>query len=523
MHLITGPACSATAKSVSASAAPPNQRFLCGCPCTIQVPQAAPARPRPSPSAAPGMRSAGSDTEAGISEEDEDAGVQEQQQPGRLDMPARLQARLLQQAAGRAPSSSGRDRGGDEGVELGALEAEFQRSLRAEVAATESQQQHDPERMDLSARAARGPGGQRGRGSHIAISMDDMSDGLVDAINKLLGTAGDPGINLMREEVATQKLAEKTKERMRKDIMRYMGFMQHMRGAHPAALGLSAYADFTSFFKFIEYLLNERQVAVTEAKKHTSLAIKVVDFCAARVRQMNRGDPSAGKNYKVAASQLGRLLKELTRLATREKGATIPKEVLLPTAVEAMCWIEFVVDGALARLTAWERAKESVMPFELAVAVRDAAMLALTVGHVGLTVRIHSVRTIYAPEFASRRCPFPGCMLPGCTGNRLLMLTPAQQVSAGGRASTSAAGAAVPAAETELRIEVSHHKNTCRGIFSPPITLKSQKLIKLLTSWCSVGRKALVRRVSRARPSWQDPCTLFITERGAFFHGLSSW
>ncbi len=129
--------------------------------------------------------------------------------------------------------------------------------------------------------------------------------------------------------------------------------------------------------------------------------------------------------------------------------------------------------------------------------VRDAAMLGMVLGHVGLTLRISVVCSLKASVHSSTPCD--RCDRPSCHGNMLLELEEVGE-------------------EETLKhaLRVPHHKTQRSGIAMPIIRVHSAKLNKLIKIWQNHGRSKLV-------VAEQDPLTLFVTNTGRPFTGLSAW
>jgi hypothetical protein len=171
-------------------------------------------------------------------------------------------------------------------------------------------------------------------------------------------------------------------------------------------------------------------------------------------------------------------------------------------------FVESVIDKALDRIWAADEAATSLSDDDL-LAVRDAAMLATAVGHVGLTVRISTVRTIKDPEFASTACTASVCTSKTCKGNRLLLEKDPDDED----------GFAL---ETFV-LDVPHHKNSSRGVSMPKVPITCSKLSRLLYCWIEIGRPTIISYIKSHDANYVDPQTLFITKQGKAFNDLSKW
>ncbi len=140
----------------------------------------------------------------------------------------------------------------------------------------------------------------------------------------------------------------------------------------------------------------------------------------------------------------------------------------LPSAADAVAFVEKVVNVSLA--AARQQLESGGLARNMALQVRDAAMLAMCVGHVGLAMRISVIRTLKSTLFGDKACVVDGCTTRNCCGNRL----EAVALPDGGG--------------TAYQLVVPHHKTSSRGIAMPTIIIKSKKLIELLWMWEEEGR-----------------------------------
>ena len=153
----------------------------------------------------------------------------------------------------------------------------------------------------------------------------------------------------------------------------------------------------------------------------------------------------------------------------------------MPAAPEAMAFVESLVDKAL-KAAEKELDEDFTITKRTAETVRDAAMLAMCVGHVGLTVRLSVVRTVKADAFELTDCSNPDCSVPGCLGNRLMELARPQVE---GQSFLD---------NRKYQIIIPHHKTAPKGIVMPPITIESPRLNRLLFIWQFFGRGKVSRR-----------------------------
>jgi hypothetical protein len=156
-----------------------------------------------------------------------------------------------------------------------------------------------------------------------------------------------------------------------------------------------------------------------------------------------------------------------------------------------MQYVESVVDAVLAQLARRQAGEAPLPSLGAALQVRDAAMLAMTVGHVGLALRLSIVRTLRAARFAHAPCTAEGCTLAGCHGNRLEAVPQ-------------------PAGEPVVyELVVPHHKTACRAVAMPVMRIYSDKLNQLLRVWQEHGRAVLVR----ANPGAANCMELFLNNQ----------
>jgi hypothetical protein len=165
-----------------------------------------------------------------------------------------------------------------------------------------------------------------------------------------------------------------------------------------------------------------------------------------------------------------------------------------------------------------EEEGEGELSKQTALLVRDAAMLGMAVGHVGLTVRLSVICSIKAPQYRLTACTRPGCDVPGCNGNRLIVgaFSQAGSDAAGSQAHTAATASDVSGTRDVHTLVVPHHKTNHHGIVMPPIQIESALLNRLVHIWHSEGRALIVKAGS-------DPQNLFVSNTGRAFAKLSDW
>lgn len=189
---------------------------------------------------------------------------------------------------------------------------------------------------------------------------------------------------------------------------------------------------------------------------------------------------------------------------------------MLPSAGQALLFVEKAMDEALALAEGEMRAPDGPsdprrrrLTFRATTALRDAAMLGMSIGHVGLVLRISVVRTVKGVDEGAQVCTHPGCVKAGCFGNRV-------EVAAGAAADPLRYALVLP-----------HHKNSNKGISMPRLVIKSPKLNQLLSLWQEVGRPSLIhhaqdsaRRLATPEPT---PPYLFLNDSGLAFASLTLW
>jgi hypothetical protein len=189
------------------------------------------------------------------------------------------------------------------------------------------------------------------------------------------------------------------------------------------------------------------------------------------------------------------------------------EEVVLPSAGQALAFVESVMDKALGILArAAARTRQQPLTTEEITVLRDATMLGTSIGHVGLTVRISSVRTVKAPQFANTPCGAPDCSTPNCKGNRLVVEEVEPTEDSPG------------VSNQRFLLDVPHHKNSGRGISMPQVPIESPKLLRLLRAWINLGRPSITSHASRRdADEYKDPETLFLSPHGLQYTELSKW
>jgi hypothetical protein len=173
----------------------------------------------------------------------------------------------------------------------------------------------------------------------------------------------------------------------------------------------------------------------------------------------------------------------------------------LPPAGQVIRWVESILDGALDQAELEMQEEAGQLSMDTAKLVRDAAMLGMAVGHVGLAVRPSVICTVKATEHSHRPCTHPTCAAPGCKGN-VLLPQPAVSRQELGHA---------------YKLVVPHHKTTHQGIDMPVMEIESAKLNRLLHIWQSAGRQLLLPQAER------DPQTLFVSNTGRAYSKLDKW
>lgn len=343
----------------------------------------------------------------------------------------------------------------------------------------------------------------------FGLRKEHVPRGLQQEIDLLVDAATDKGMNLLRSGVFTTSLAQSTVQRLVKDIQKYMGYLKNIKRWSSAQLSLVAYSNMTCFFDYIEFLV-ERGVETTELKKQTKVAININEFMCNLLALRDAG--AATGEYKAAVEQLGKLQMELCSKDRREKGTKIREEVKLPSASQAVAFVERVMDKAIEEAAAFLATPgASLLSYLTSSKVRDAAMLGMAVGHVGLTVRIKAVRTAKDPKFGDTVCTDPSCCNPRCKGNLVDIQYPHEL--------EDVEDPGLP----ECKLVLPHHKTSHRGIAMPTVPIESSKLCKLLGVWTKYGRPRFEQMAAEAQPNWRDPETLFISAQGKSFQGLTAW
>ena len=159
--------------------------------------------------------------------------------------------------------------------------------------------------------------------------------------------------------------------------------------------------------------------------------------------------------------------------------------------MQALSFVESVMDKGVSIVDKAYSQPDLRFGSECVQVVRDAAMLGLLIGHVGLTIRVSAVRTCRAPEHSAMSCTSSECTLPGCKGNRLRLMTVEEEAEHDMNDDSSnprpAAARHAPSPPLYM-MELPHHKNTGRGVSMPPIPITSHKLRLLIRCWAEDGR-----------------------------------
>jgi hypothetical protein len=296
-------------------------------------------------------------------------------------------------------------------------------------------------------------------------------------------------------------------------MLRFLGWVVNVHKSRRLDdVGLSLYSDVTLFKAFLDYIFS-RGVMTQEAIVHTKLAIKV---CTIFSNLTNKGF------YLKAATSYVALQNELAARKTREKGSnpyrTVGKQ--LPGAPAAMEFVEGVVDKALAAVDEDVCIKRggtdpTTISLSSALDVRDAAMLAMAVGHVGPTIRLSIIMSLRTQLYPDLPCSLAVCTFPGCKGNRLHRRPPPP--------GPPGQDALTITPSSDLELIVHHHKTSSRGKAYPPVPILSPKLHKLLNVWEMLGRPKVVDAAQATNPNYKDPATLFLTDKGRAYKSLSKW
>jgi len=179
--------------------------------------------------------------------------------------------------------------------------------------------------------------------------------------------------------------------------------------------------------------------------------------------------------------------------------------------------------------------------------VRDAALLGMGIGHVGLTVRISVLTSVKATIHKDSPCNHPGCQLPNCKGNILdEYIALEDDLMEGGKEVTDDEGTddmgggeedtdeeeahhrgtalqmvfGPDRVSRKYRLILPHHKNSGKGIAMPPLEVHSHKLNLLLAIWQDLGRPTVL---AQANPAVGNTMELFVGVKGSAFKSLTKW
>jgi hypothetical protein len=419
--------------------------------------------------------------------------------------------------------------------------AELRRAFRAEA-----KEQAKRDASDLRSNLAAFRGQPTGKGApaatpaaRIHLKDEELSQSTKTELQVLYSVLQDPYINLLRHRVAKGRLADATVNRLKKDIMRYFGFLHHVLGWRLRDISLSAYTEVKSIQQFLAHL-EGRGVRATELLKHLSTATKVSYFLSNLVEH-NTGSPvSQDTPYMKAVSAYAALQDQVGAIKNSDRGSR-PEACMgrqgMPDAPAALAFVESVVDKSLSGAEQYVT-DDRDLPLPVARSLRDACMMGMAVGHVGLAVRVSTIRTVKSQYYAHTACTHSGCTIPGCKGNRLELsdckvaggTAREQQVSPGsdsdqggdgeqGEADVSGAGGRQ---QLQLILWVPHHKTSGRGVVTPPIPILSLKLRRLLQLYELRGRPVLVQAASH-KTGYVEPQNLFLNDHGDAYSKLSDW
>lgn len=154
--------------------------------------------------------------------------------------------------------------------------------------------------------------------SRFGLKPTEMTTSLLQEISVLMATAEDPSINLKRAKVFRGSLADSTINRMNKDVLKYMGYLAHIKNWSLEDLSIAAYANVDTFFDFIKFV-EWRGVNTTELKKQTSLAMRVNKF----LENILILSPDDALLHARAAEHIQKLQDELTSKSILIRGQTI--------------------------------------------------------------------------------------------------------------------------------------------------------------------------------------------------------
>jgi hypothetical protein len=147
--------------------------------------------------------------------------------------------------------------------------------------------------------------------------------GLSREVSTLMFTAADPGINLLRTESFGGPLAPSTLDRLRKDVLKYLGFLANIRDMGNKRLTLSLFGNKELFLAYLEFL-DARGVRTAELLKQVQVAIKVNSFLSSALQKDDNFSLQALNNpHEKVLRHFRTLQRELHRRERRHRGADV--------------------------------------------------------------------------------------------------------------------------------------------------------------------------------------------------------
>lgn len=194
-----------------------------------------------------------------------------------------------------------------------------------------------------------------------------------------------------------------TMDNLSRAIYQYLGFLYHFMGKSQATLqqflDLHCYAAYMSFQRSKGNTYTTLSMLISFARKVAAYLKK--SFVPGSMQAV--GVEAALAWYNRLNNQLARVMPQASVRAELEE---------LPSAREVVLLIEKLKQSALRSLPPLGQ----IMSFESARLLHDACLACLMFGYLP-PIRLVCLRTLQLPTTA--KCLVPGCLKPGCRGNRL--------------------------------------------------------------------------------------------------------
>jgi hypothetical protein len=142
-------------------------------------------------------------------------------------------------------------------------------------------------------------------------------------VDTLLKTAADPGVNPIKAGSFGGALAPSTLQRLKKDVLKYLGFLTNIKGWDWKRLSMSQFANMKQFAAYLDFL-DARGVRVGELVKQVQVGIKVNTYMSNLIIQGSGYSTRTLDNpHAQAVLQLRAIQGQLAHRQRRAKGADV--------------------------------------------------------------------------------------------------------------------------------------------------------------------------------------------------------